>query len=128
MPDFVLNRNHTHRSTNGHVITFVKGQPTFVPPVCVKEVAAFGAEPTEGERPDLLDDLPPEVVPLTGAERDGAIARAFEILRGRNNRGDFTGQGRPNPRALRDLTGFEVETRERDTAWEKFQAARVANE
>lgn len=120
MPDYVLSRTHTHRSIHGPIIQFEKNKPTYVPPICEKEVLAFGAEPTEGDKLDLLDDMPHIDRPPEGKEREQAIFAAFELLEQRNQRGDFTGQGRPHPKALREILGFEVETRERDTVWEAY--------
>ncbi len=124
MPEYVLNRTHTHRSTHGHIINFVKGQPVYVPPVCVQEVLMFGAEPTDGDRPDLLEDLPHLEKAPEGVEREVALLTAFELLENRNQRGDFTGQGRPAPKVLREICGFDVDTRERDAVWEKYQTAK----
>lgn len=121
MPEYVLNRNYTHRSLHGHIINFVKGEPVYVPPVLEREVTQFGAEPVSGERVDLLDDLPPVPTTPQGAEREAAVLAAFEIMEKRNERGDFTGQGRPSPKALAGLVGFEVENRERDALWEQYR-------
>jgi hypothetical protein len=126
MPDYILNRNHTHRSTHGHIIQFVKGQPTYVVPICEKEVLAFGAEPCEGEKLDLLDDMPHLPVAPQGADREAALFVAFEMMEERNQRGDFTGQGRPHPKVLREIVGFDVETRERDTTWEAYLTKKAA--
>lgn len=125
MPDYVLHRTHTHRSTHGHVINFTKGQPTYVPPACEREVLQLGAEPCEGEKIDLLEDLPEERKQIAPQDREIALMTAFELLEKRNQRGDFTGQGRPHPKALRELCGFDVENRERDAAWEKYIAAKA---
>jgi len=126
MPEYVLGRTHTHRSVHGHIINFVKGQPVYVPPILEREVTQFGAEPVDGERVDLLDDLPhaPEVP--VGDDRRAILLAAFEQLESRNARGDFTGQGRPNLNVLKELVGFEVITRERDAVWEEYMAAKSA--
>jgi hypothetical protein len=123
MPEYVLNRTYTHRSTHGHIVNFVKGQPVFVPPILEREVAQFGAEPVDGERVDLLSDMDEKKAPEapTGADRRAILLAAFEQLEKRNQRGDFTGQGRPNLSILKDLVGFEVSTRERDETWEEMK-------
>ncbi len=126
MPEYVLGRTYTHRSTHGHVINFVKGQPVYIPPVLEREVTQLGAEPVVGDRMDLLEDLPTAPVAPVGEDRKAILLAAFEQLEGRNARGDFTGQGRPNLSVLKDLVGFEVITRERDAVWEIYTNARAA--
>lgn len=127
MPDYVLNRTHTHRSTHGHIINFFKGQPVYVPPVCEREVVVFGAEPVDGEKIDVLDDQTPAYTEEPGgAEREAQILAAFSLLEERNQRGDFTGQGRPHPVAIKELTGIKVDARERDMLWERHIEARNA--
>lgn len=128
MPEYVLNRNHTHRSLHGHIIDFKKGQPTYVPPVCERDVVMFGAEPVSGEKIDVLDDLPENEVPLSSAEREQKLLQAFEVLEKRNARGDFTGQGRPHIKALLQLCGFECDARERDAAWTTYVETRTERE
>lgn len=126
MPEYVLNRNYTHRSTLGHIVNFVKGQPVYVPPVLEREVAMFGAEPVDGVKPDVLGDEAPALpVAPAGTERKAQILVAFKQLEARNQRGDFTGQGRPNLAVLKDLLGFEVITRERDEVWEEYMKAKA---
>lgn len=119
MPEFVLNRNHTHRSTHGHVINFVKGEPVYVPPILVREVTGFGAEPVDGPRVDLLDPETQPVEPApSGSDREVLIAAAFDTILSRNQRGDFGANGRPSTKVLKELLGFEVPAAERDTVWE----------
>lgn len=126
MPEYVLNRNHTHRSLHGHIINFIKGVPVNVPPILEREVTQFGAEPVDGERVDLLDDLKPLDVAPVGDDRRAILLAAFEQLEARNGRGDFTGQGRPHLGALQKLIGFEVATRERDEIWEEHMNIKAA--
>jgi hypothetical protein len=125
MPEYVLNRTFTHRSVHGHIVNFVKGVPTWVPPILEREVTQFGAEPVDGERVDLLDDMPALAVAPAGEDRRAILLAAFEQLEARNARGDFTGQGRPNLSTLQKVVGFEVATRERDEIWEAFMNAKA---
>ena len=120
MPEFVLNRNYTHRSLLGHIINFKKGEPTFVPPLLVREVTGIGAEQVDGTKVDLLDEEVHEAVPLDLMERKEALIAAFELLEQRNARGDFTGQNRPANKALREICGFEVANAERDEVWQEY--------
>jgi len=118
MPDYVLNRTYTHRSTHGHIINFVKGQPTYVPPILEKEITALGGEPVDGPKVDLIEEADKLPAVPTGSDRAELIKDVFKKLEARNLRGDFTAQGRPNPKVLKDLLGFEVAIRERDEIWE----------
>ena len=126
MPDYVLNRTYTHRSTLGHIVNFVKGQPTWVPPALEKEVTTLGAEPVDGPKPDLLD---PDAKPLphapSGDERKAQILAVYAQLEARNQRGDFTGSGRPNLGILKELLGYEVIGKERDDIWEDYMKAKA---
>jgi len=125
MTQYVLNRNYDHRSTHGHILNFKKGEPTYVPPVCEKEILMIGGEPVDGERLDILDDLPEPAEALNADDRVKSLMVAFELLEARNQRGDFTGQGRPHPKALKEICGFDVEVRERDSAWEIYLAKKA---
>lgn len=119
MPEFVLNRDYTHRSLHGHVINFIKGAPTWVPPVCVREVTAFGADPVDGQRADLLpEDKGAPELPPGGDDRTALIHAGFDTLVARNQRGDFAANGRPSTKVLKELLGFEVTAQERDELWE----------
>lgn len=126
MPDYVLNRTYTHRSTLGHIVNFVKGQPVWVPPALEREVTQFGAEPVDGQKIDVLDP-DAKALPLApaGNERKSQILAVYAQLEARNQRGDFTGQGRPNLSVMKELLGFEVITRERDDVWEEYMKAKA---
>lgn len=125
MPDYVLNRTYTHRSTLGHIVNFVKGQPVWVPPALEREVTAMGAEPVDGPKLDVLEP-DANALPLapTGDVRKAQILAVYAQLEARNQRGDFTGQGRPNLSVMKELLGFEVITRERDEVWEEYLKAK----
>jgi hypothetical protein len=126
MPDYVLNRTYTHRSTLGHIVNFVKGQPVWVPPALEREVTQFGADPVEGTKLDILDpDAKQLPLAPAGDERKNQILAVYAQLEARNQRGDFTGQGRPNLAIMKELLGFEVITRERDDIWEDYMKAKA---
>lgn len=118
--NFVLNRNHTHRSTMGHVISFKKGEPVYVPPVCRKEVVALGAECTDEAFDSAAEALGEEkhVAPeLTPVERAQKMREAFEVLLEKNQRQDFTGGGMPTPRAIERETQLVVDRTELTPVW-----------
>lgn len=120
MPDYVLNRNYTLRTLAGRIINFNKGEPTWVTPECEKDALAIGAEPVDGPKNILGDEEVPEPE-LTAEERREAILKAYAVLEARNERGDFTGQGLPNTKALEVLTKFNVPTKERDALWLEYK-------
>lgn len=119
MPMYVLNRTHTLRTTSG-VVSFTKGVPTNVPQYLVRDAIAIGAEPADGERPEMLE---PEFVDTTpiGDDRDEAIFETFKILVAKNESGDFTGQGVPTVKAVEREAKFDVERGEVNALWAKFK-------
>ncbi len=121
MPEFTLNRDYNLRSLHGRVIDFKKGVPTWVPPMCVKEAVAIGAEQVGGKA-DVLPTEPPPPEELTDEQREAAIFAAFKTMIGRSERSDFTAAGLPHTRVVTQLAGFEVEAKERDALWMKHQA------
>ena len=118
MLEFVLNRNHRLISLTGHTVQFMKGEPVFVPPALKAEAIAIGAQPVDGDT-DVLEEEK-EVIELTPEERTEALIKAFKVLQGRNERGDFTGQGVPAIPALRKLVEFAPEKKEVETLWTSF--------
>lgn len=119
---FVLNRNRVVASVHGHVINFIKGEPTHVPPEMYQEVIAVGGVPE-----DDVDLDPPKRSavnePVDPVEREAALFAAFEALVLRNKREDFTAGGQPHPKALARELGWQVSNKERDLTWVKFQTA-----
>lgn len=131
MPYMILNRNYVLPSLAGRVITFEKNKPTWVPPEVVKEALGIGAEGVEDKINILEDDTPKEPL-MTQADREVLIESAFDTVTGRQERGDFTGQGVPNLGVVGNLVGFQVSRGEVDPLWTaykaKVEAKRVAAE
>jgi hypothetical protein len=120
MPQMTLHRNFVLRTTKGHSVRFVKGEPVLVPPICVEDAVAIGAIPVKEGEGDVIPEEP--VVPvLTQAERTAKINEALETMVKRQERNDFTGNGLPSTKKLEQLVGFEVHSRERDSAWKAFR-------
>jgi hypothetical protein len=117
MPEYVMNRNHTIRSTTGRTITFKKGEPTWVPPMVEKEAIAVGAERVDGETTDPLAPVLPVLSKLTVDERTAQLHTAFEMLAERNDSKDFTAQGVPSVKAVSKIVDFEPERGEVSEAW-----------
>ena len=120
MPLFRLHRNYVLRTTKGHTIRFEKDRPTHVPPLIVNDAVAIGAVPIDG-KVDVLGEEVIEQAPLTPAEREEAVMKAFRVMKERNERMDFTASGLPNTKKVIALTGFEITSRERDAYWQQFR-------
>lgn len=122
MPEYVLNRNYSLRSLSGHMIDFIKGQPTYVPPPCVKEAVAIGAEPVETiDKTEAV--LGPEeklAVEPDGEERKQLLFKIFAQLEERNGREDFTAAGMPSIKVIEKIAGFEVDSKERNVLWQEY--------
>lgn len=125
MPQFTLHRNFVLRTTKGHTIKFVKGEPAWVPPFCVPDVVAIGAVPVEGPVDILGDEQIEAPAPLTPDQREAKIRAAFETLLARNDRGDFTASGLPHSKKVSEIAGFEVPNRERDASWQAYMLAKA---
>jgi hypothetical protein len=66
-------------------------------------------------------EKPRVVEPVDPQEREAALFTAFERMVTENKRGHFTAGGLPHMRALANILGWEVDAKERDEAWAKFQ-------
>lgn len=115
---FSMQRDRTVTSTLGHTIHFEKDKPTHVPREMWAAVQEAGAVPVE----DLPEDQKKvDNAPIDQAEREMLIFAAFEQMVTANKRGDFTATGTPNRKPLEKIVGFEIDDKERDTMWVKFQ-------
>ena len=124
MPQYVLNRNYTHRSTHG-VVSFEKGAPSHVPPMMEKEIIAIGGERADGTQFDPLDPEQAEKIPLSPIERRDELFAAFQIITDRNESGDFTGAGVPTVKAVEKLVDFDVDRAEIVEVWAEFKQAKA---
>lgn len=123
MPDMILNRNYDLRSLAGRAINFTKGVPVYVPPECVKEALAIGAEGVD-EKLNFLDPEKIEDVPLSTGEIKALAVEAFAELEATNNRDDFTAQGLPTPTAIEALVGVKLTNQMRDDLWVEYVQAK----
>ena len=124
MPEFILNRNYTLRTTKGHIINFIKGAPTYVPPIVVPDVVALGAEAVDAHE-DVLGEEPIVKPELTPDAREAILIAAYPSMVAANKRNDFTGQGIPNIKSLSAIAGFTVDKRELDATWQKYLEAKA---
>jgi len=122
MPQFTLHRNYVLRTTRGHAIRFVKGEPVNVPPICVEDAIAIGAQPVDPKDGDILGEEEKPQPSLTADERKAKVFEAFSIMKTRGERNDFTASGSPDARKLPALTGFELTSKERDAFWQEYRA------
>ncbi len=129
LPEFVLNRNHTHRSLTGKVIRFEKGEPRPVPFDLIQEVIGFGATRVNGDNGDGFTD-DEKLVPgePTGPERDALLIAAFEELIAKNDPNDFGANNRPKASAVKEVSGLNVDAKERDRIWMIYMAKKSAED
>lgn len=120
MPDMVLNRTAHLITKSGHVLSFVKGKPSYVPPACVREVIAIGGEHADGEdHPEDFADAPPaNTGPADSGERQAQIISAIRKLIERNDRDDFTAAGSPTVIAVKEAVGYKIMAAEISQAWQ----------
>lgn len=127
MPSYKLNRDYILRSTSG-VITFVKGEPTFVPSYMEREVVMLGGECLDGDKADPLGNEE-KLAPIPqGEERYEQMVVAFELLVERNDSSDFTGSGAPSVKAVERIIGFDVARDEVVKAWTQYRATKAEAE
>lgn len=123
MPFFTLHRNYILRTTKGHSIEFKKGEPAWVPPLCVSDAVAIGA--VSEEDVDVIGEEEKPVVTISVEDRQAKLFAAFDSLLARNERGDFTASGLPHVKKLEAIVDFEVSNRERDELWQQYSAAKA---
>ena len=124
MPQYVLSRNYTLRTTNG-VISFVKGEPTWVPSFMEKDAVGIGAERVDGEKVELLEPEQPPKTVITGTEREAQLYAAFDLIVETNESKDFTGAGTPTVKAVEKLTNIDFDRGEITDAWAKYKEAKA---
>lgn len=127
MPLFTLHRNFILRTTKGHTISFTKGEPVWVPPMCVPDAVAIGAVAVDGDV-DVLGEEAAPAAQLSGEEREKKLFAAFDTMLNRTERTDFTASGLPHVKKLTDMVGFEVTNRERDAAWQAYTQSKAEQE
>lgn len=127
MPEFVLNRNLALRTLHGHIINFVKGEPTYVPPIAVKDAVGVGAVCVAGDG-DIMEPEEAVAPPMSPAERADHIVEAFKALEERAERTDFTAAGAPTENALSKEVGFVVAKPEFDPLWTAYIAEKGVTE
>lgn len=123
MPLFKLNRNYVLRSKYGHMIDFVKGEPTHVPPALVKEAVSIGAECIDG----AVDILGEEAQPAqpTQEELHVLMRAAFDDLVQRNDPDDFTAQGVPKVSVVETKIALKVSKSELMSAWQAYRTGEI---
>lgn len=124
MAEFMLNRNHTVRSTSGYTIMFEKGVPTHVPPVMIQEVLAIGAERLDAAQDGHHAEPVSKQEPI-GEERESDILAAIEMIVDKNEPRDFTATGMPTVKSVSAIVGFVVDKRELSDVWNKRNEAKV---
>jgi hypothetical protein len=122
--NYTAPRNMTVASISGRSVAFKKGEPTYAPPQMHAELIAVGIVPAEEiPEPEETGGVKEPVVP---AERQEAVFAVFEKLILRGKRTDFAGTGAPHAAVLSKELGWDIDGKERDVLWQKFQADKAA--
>ncbi len=122
--NYIAPRNMTVTSLSGRSVEFKKGEPTPAPPQMHQELIAKGIVPENEVEDEPVDEKTrgPEDV----AAREAAFFAAFEAMVLKNDRKAFTAGGTPHAAALaKELGWTEVDAKERDAVWVKFQASKA---
>ncbi len=122
--DYISQRDITVCSKSGRSVAFKKGVPTYAPDQMHAELIQNGILPTE-DIPEPADDGAPKE-PTVLSEREAAVYAAFEKLILRGKRNDFAGTGAPHASVLSKELGWDIDGKERDILWQKFQADKAA--
>lgn len=88
-------------------------------------LANVGTSPDQGGTPGTDSEAVQSAAPVNLSDTESrrqAIQEATQRIAVRNNRKDFGANGRPTVKALEAQTGFAVDVRERDRAWEDLTA------
>jgi hypothetical protein len=124
MPEYVLTRTHTLRTTRG-CISFEANEPTWVPPHMVRDAVEIGALPVEGDAPDPLGEMNQPDTQLDPDERVAQINSAFDQLVEENHPANFTGQGVPSVAAVKGLTAInDLNKSEVHEAWNVYRVVK----
>ena len=124
MPDFVCNRTVVI-TKKGHSLVLRKGEPGHVPLELVQDAIALGAEPVDGDKDAYL---PTEKTPeeqLSAADREALVFAAFDQIVGKNDTGDFGGDGKPTVDAVKKIVNFGVVKKEITTLFQKYRESKV---
>jgi hypothetical protein len=121
MPDYILNRDFTLRSTSGRSIKFLKGVATHVPRFMEQEVAGIGGVPADGSDVFVGEPVATPTAPEDPVTREGMILQAIVKIAQMNQRGDFTAAGAPHADALYRELKFKIDNKERDALWQKYR-------
>lgn len=122
--NYIAPRKMTVSSRSGRSVEFEKGKPIYAPPQMHAELIAMGIVPAE-EIPEVV--VNPSNEPMVPHEREAALFAAFEKIILRGKRGDFAGTGVPHSAVLaKELDWSGLDGKERDAAWQKFQADKAA--
>jgi hypothetical protein len=122
MPQYVLNRDYTLRSTMGHTVEFRKGEPVYVPPLIEREVIAIGGECADGDGADPLEGVGNQPAEMSFEELTMKMEAAFKVIVERNDAKEFTGQGVPTVKAVERIIGVDIDRADLMSAWAEFKA------
>ncbi len=117
---YIAPRKMVVASLCGRSVEFEKGVPTYAPDQMHADLIKVGIVPAEEIPEPPETDGPKE--PTVPSERQAEVYAAFEKLILRGKRGDFAGTGSPHAAVLSKELGWDIDGKERDVLWQKFQA------
>lgn len=103
-------RKRRFSSTSGHCMMFDRNECKTIPASLLEEAIGIGLVPKE-EVDIELGAVPEKLVIPPTNERDAAIKEAIETIMNRNERDDWTGNGKPAPKAVALITGMKADPR-----------------
>lgn len=121
-----LKKTRVIASTKGHAVEFpgraADGTVTFVhvPHAIEQEVIAAGLQP-ESEAEEREEVAAPKRPESAEAIKD-VVYQVFDILVGKSEREDFSGNGMPKPEAVNKLLGWPISKNEIRDLWTAYQA------
>lgn len=122
--EYIAPRDMTVASRSGRSAEFKKNTPTYCPPQMHAELIACGIVPAEEIEEVVTEGT---VEPTVPTDRQAALFAAFEKIILRNERTEFTSAGSPHCAVLAKVLDWpNIDAKERDAAWAKFQSAKAA--
>jgi hypothetical protein len=119
MPMMTLNRNANCFVGCG-TVTFVKGEPTFVPDYMVSAAVSLGAQPSDAKEAKAVEkaiEVSEKLPEPIGSVREQQIKAVLLEIQAVNNPEEFTATGLPSEGAVTARLGYAISKKERETAW-----------
>lgn len=103
----------------GHVVNFKKDTPVSLPVMLHDHAIAAGAVPS-GALPEKTAAAS-KAEPVDPELRKKAVFEAFKTIVARDERTDFNAGKKPHTHAIQAITGWSIDSRERDELWDAYR-------